>query len=109
MQLPANMPFEVMCHERATKQASTVYQFHSILSHVSDCRALNTNDRLTLILHDPPILIPSILPAIPVEEAIGAIVVPVGITLDISMLAELIAMFEWSIADIGCCVRVTGR
>jgi len=48
-------------------------------------------------------------PAIPVEEAMGAIAVPVGIILDISMLAELIAMFEWSIADIGCCIRTTGR
>jgi hypothetical protein len=30
MQEPANMPWEVMCQEEVRKQASRVYQFHSI-------------------------------------------------------------------------------
>ena len=36
-------------------------------------------------------------PDMPVEEAIGAMAVPVGVMPDIAMLAELMAMLEWSI------------
>jgi hypothetical protein len=38
---------------------------------------------------------------LPVAEAMGAIPVAVGDMLDIAMLWELIAMFEWSIENEG--------
>lgn len=56
---------------------------------------------LTLILHEPPMLM---LLDMPVEEVIGAVDVPVGVIPDITMLVELIVM---SIVDIQ--VRATGR
>lgn len=88
MQDPANMPLEVMCHDRAMKQESTVYQFHSML-----------------ILQPPPILM--LLPPcdIPVPDAIAALPVAVGIIpaipdmLDIATDVAGIAIVcpEWSI------------
>lgn len=49
---------------------------------------------LALILQEPPMLIPPMLPIPPaaVELAIGAIAVPVGDMPDMAALAELITM-----------------
>lgn len=95
---PANIPFEVMCQERAMKQESTVYQFHNML-----------------ILQLPPMLIPPPPCDIPVVDAMAALPVAVCVMLampDIPfMTADVaVAIIEWSMtAACVFAVRVSDR
>jgi hypothetical protein len=71
------MPFEVMCHDRAMKQESTVYQFHNIYPQVSPESRGIAKMQLTLILQLPPMLMPPPPCDMPVLDATAALPVAV--------------------------------
>lgn len=110
MQLPANMPFEVMRHELERKQASIVYQLNNIYKSTTSAtnnHCLSESEELTLILH-PPIISMLSMPDISLEDAVGAIAVMVAAISDMTMVAELIIISVWALnAEVEACADIS--
>jgi hypothetical protein len=83
---------------------SIVYQFHNIYIAVNSVRLFQLRTRLTLILHDPPILIPPKPPeALPVDEGMSIAPVAVGLMPDTAIEDD--AIMSWFIDIVGAGYR----
>lgn len=85
MQLAANMPLLLMCHDDERKHASIVYQFHSIC-HRSAGIPIHLASRLTLILQAlSPISIPP-MSWLEAAEDVADAAADVAVTVMLAML-----------------------
>lgn len=92
---PAIMPGEVILHDEAMKQESTVYQFHSIYSGVFSQPPVRVElVTRTEILQPPPM--PSSMPPPMDVDAVAAAVVAtvVAVVVPISMLTVVLCMMS---------------